>query len=273
MSDMRLIVVGAGGRMGQMLIRAIQDTPGVALVGAVEQPDSPIIGQDAGLLAGIGPIGLPITDDPLPLFVEAHGVLDFTTPDATVVFAGLAAQARIVHVVGTTGMSESHLAKLAAAARHATIIRSGNMSLGVNLLAVLVRQVAATLGNDWDIEIVETHHRQKVDAPSGTAILLGQAAADGREVSLGESRVAGRDGQTGARPPGTIGFAALRGGTVIGEHSVIFAGNGERIELTHKADDRALFARGALQAALWGLGRKPGLFSMDDVLGLPQRAP
>lgn len=267
-SEMRLIVTGAAGRMGRMLIRSIAETPGFALAGALEREGSEALGQDAGTLAGMGPIGVAVTSDPLPLFVKADGVVDFTSPDATVAFAGLAAQARIVHVIGTTGMEAVHIAKLEAAARHATIIKSGNMSLGVNLLASLVKKVAATLGTDWDIEVLEMHHRQKVDAPSGTAALLGEAAAQGRAVRLAEERVAARDGITGARKPGTIGFATLRGGTVIGEHSVIFAGAGERIELTHKADDRALFARGALQAARWGLGKKPGLFNMDDVLGL-----
>lgn len=267
-AEMRLIVTGAAGRMGRMLIRTISETPGFALAGALEREGSPFIGQDAGTLAGMAPNGVAISDEALALFIKADGVIDFTSPDATVAFAGLAAQARIVHVIGTTGLSEAHVARLEAAARHATIIKSGNMSLGVNLLASLVRKVAATLGTDWDIEIVEMHHRQKVDAPSGTAVLLGEAAAQGRDVALKQVRVAARDGITGARQPGSIGFQALRGGTVIGEHSVIFAGNGERIELSHKADDRALFARGALQAARWGLGRKPGLFNMDDVLGL-----
>lgn len=267
-SEMRVIVTGAAGRMGRMLMRTIAETPGFALAGALEREGSPVVGEDAGILAGIGPLGVAVTTDPLPLFVKADGVIDFTSPEATVAFAGLAAQARIVHVIGTTGMDESHVARLEAAARHATIIKSGNMSLGVNLLATLVRKVAATLGTDWDIEVLEMHHRGKVDAPSGTAALLGEAAARGRAVKLAEERVASRDGITGVRKPGSIGFATLRGGTVIGEHSVIFAGAGERIELTHKADDRALFARGALQAALWGRGRKPGLFSMDDVLGL-----
>ena len=266
--QMRLIVTGAGGRMGRMLIRTIAETPGFALAGALEREGSPFLGQDAGTLAGMGPLGLAVTSDPLPLFLHAHGVIDFTSPEATVAFAGLAAQARIVHVIGTTGMEEAHVARLQAAARHATIIKSGNMSLGVNLLATLVRKVAATLGTDWDIEVLEMHHRAKVDAPSGTAALLGEAAADGRAVKLAEERVASRDGITGIRKPGTIGFATLRGGTVIGEHSVIFAGAGERIELTHKADDRSLFARGALKAATWGRGKKPGLFDMYDVLGL-----
>lgn len=268
MSDMRLVVVGAAGRMGRMLIKAITEAEGCTVSAAIERPGSAALGQDAGILAGLPALGLSVSDDALPAFVEAEGVLDFTAPDATVAFAALAAEARITHVVGTTGMEPAHLAKLEAAARHAAIIRSGNMSLGVNLLAALVRKVSATLGTDWDIEIVEMHHRMKVDAPSGTAVLLGEAAAQGRDVSLTEARVASRDGHTGVRPPGAIGFAALRGGTVVGDHKVIFAGAGERLELAHVAEDRALFAQGAVKAALWGRGRKPGLYSMADVLGL-----
>lgn len=268
MSKMRLVVVGAAGRMGRMLIRAIEDSDGCMLAAAVERPGSAALGQDAGVLAGLPANGVTVTDEALPAFLQAEGVLDFTSPDSTVAFAALAAQARIVHVVGTTGLEPQHLAKLEAAAGQATIIRSGNMSLGVNLLAGLVRKVAATLGADWDIEIVEMHHRMKVDAPSGTAVLLGEAAAQGRAVDLAEVRDAGRDGITGARRPGAIGFAALRGGTVVGDHKVVFAGNGERLELAHVAEDRGLFAQGALKAALWGRGREPGLYSMADVLGL-----
>lgn len=268
MSDMRLVVVGAAGRMGRSLVRAIHDTPGCVLSAAIERPGSPALGQDAAVLAGLPAGGVLVGDDALAAFVEAEGVLDFTTPDATVAFAGLAAQARIVHVAGTTGMEPQHLAKLEAAARHAAIVRSGNMSLGVNLLAALVRKVAATLGTDWDIEIVEMHHRMKVDAPSGTALLLGEAAAAGRAVDLARHSVRSRDGHTGARTAGDIGFATLRGGTVIGEHQVIFAGAGERIEFGHRAEDRSLFARGAVKAALWGRGKKPGVYSMADVLGL-----
>jgi len=269
-SEMRLVVVGAAGRMGRMLIKAVAETAGARLVAAIERPESPAVGQDAGELAGIGSLGVPVTTDALQAFVGADGVLDFTAPAATVAFAGLAAQARIVHVVGTTGLDEADLAKLEAAARHAVIIRSGNMSLGVNLLAALVRRVASTLGEDFDIEVVEMHHRMKVDAPSGTALMLGEAAAAGRGVSLKEASDRGRDGITGPRRPGAIGFAALRGGTVVGEHSVIFAGAGERIELTHRSEDRSLFARGAIRAALWGRSQKPGLYSMADVLGIAE---
>ncbi len=195
-------------------------------------------------------------------------MIDFTSPAATIEIAALAAQARIAHVIGTTGMTANDLAKIEAAARHAIIVRSGNMSLGVNLLAGLVQKVARTLGADWDVEILEMHHRMKVDAPSGTALLLGEAAAKGRDIALADHSVRVRDGHTGPRKAGDIGFATLRGGSVVGDHSVIFAGPGERIELTHRAEDRGIFARGALHAALWARGRKPGLYSMFDVLDL-----
>ena len=268
MSEMRLVVVGAAGRMGRTIVKLVEETDGLVLSGALEHEGSPAIGHDAGALAGAASRGIAITDDALSLVVEADGIIDFSTPATSVALADLAAQARIVHVIGTTGFSDADLARLNAAARHATIVRSGNMSLGVNLLAGLVRQAATALGEDFDIEIVEMHHRAKVDAPSGTALLLGEAAAEGRDVSLSNRAVRGRDGMTGARVPGTIGFSALRGGTVVGDHSVILAGDGERIELIHRAEDRAIFARGALKAALWARGRKPGLYAMADVLGL-----
>jgi 4-hydroxy-tetrahydrodipicolinate reductase len=268
MSDMGLIVTGAAGRMGRTLVRVIAETPGVALAGALERAGAPELGRDAGELAGLGASGIRITDDPLPLFAKAEGVVDFTAPAASVAFAELAAQARIVHVAGTTGLLPADEEKLRAAGRHGIVIRSGNMSLGVNLLAALVRKAAAALDADFDIEIVEMHHRHKVDAPSGTALMLGQAAAEGRGVDLAAASVRVRDGHTGARKRGDIGFATLRGGSVVGEHTVIFAGEGELIEFTHKATDRVLFARGAVKAALWGRGKKPGFYSMADVLGL-----
>jgi 4-hydroxy-tetrahydrodipicolinate reductase len=267
-SDMKLVVAGAAGRMGRALIQIIQETPGAVLAGAIERPGSAAIGQDAGLLAGTGKAGVAITGDALSAIVGADGILDFTTPQATIALATLAAQARIVHVVGATGLQPDDFARLEAAARHAVIIQSGNMSLGVNLLAALVEKVARALGSDFDIEIVEMHHRAKVDAPSGTALLLGAAAAKGRAIDLEGNSVRSRDGHTGARPQGAIGFASLRGGSVVGDHRVIFAGVGERLELAHIAEDRSIFARGAVKAALWGQGRDPGLYSMGDVLGL-----
>lgn len=267
--SMGLIVVGAAGRMGQALIRTIAEIDGVHLTGAIERTGSEALGRDAGELAGLGVNGVLITDDALPVFAQAEGVLDFTAPAATLEFADLAAQARIVHVIGTTGMDDSHEARLHAASRHARIVKSGNMSLGVNLLSVLVRQAARALeAADWDIEVLEMHHRHKVDAPSGTALLLGEAAAEGRKIALAEHSVRVRDGHTGPREAGSIGFATLRGGSVIGEHSVLLAGEGETVELTHRATDRAIFARGAVRAALWARSQKPGYYSMLDVLGL-----
>jgi len=273
MSKMKIAVTGAAGRMGRELIRAVHGKDECALAGAIEQQGSLALGQDAGLLAGLGKVGVLISDDPLELFAKVDAVLDFTVPAASVEFAALAANARIVHVLGTTGLKAADEAKVEAAARHAVIVRSGNMSLGVNLLAALTRKVAEALDADFDIEVLEMHHRHKVDAPSGTALMLGKAAAEGRGVDLDAAGVRVRDGHTGARRRGDIGFAVLRGGSVVGEHSVLFAAAGEVIELTHRAADRGIFARGAVKAALWGRGRQPGLYSMMDVLGLDAPKP
>ena len=268
MDKMRLAVIGAGGRMGRQLVQTIAENERTDVAGGTEHPGSNLIGADIGEVAGIGHLGIEITDDPLPLVAHVDGIIDFTTPANTVATAALAAQARIVHVVGTTGLTEDDEQKLRAAARHATIVKAGNMSLGVNLLLGLTKKVAAALGEDFDIEVLEMHHRHKVDAPSGTALMLGEAAADGRGISLAERSVMSREGQTGARPKGDIGFATLRGGSVVGEHSVVFAGEGERIVLSHIATERGIFARGAVQSALWGRGKGPGYFAMTDVLGL-----
>ena len=265
----RIGVVGASGRMSQMLIRAIGEKDGCTLSGAAERAGHSWIGQDLGAAMGGSNSGLTVTDDPLEVFSKSQAIMDFTAPAATLEHATLAAQARLVHVIGTTGFEPEDLAHLSRCAAHATIIRAGNMSLGVNLLTVLTRQVAAALDADFDIEIVETHHNQKVDAPSGTALMLGEAAAEGRGIELDGTSDRGRDGITGVRKRGDIGFAALRGGDVVGEHDVIFAGHGERIILRHIATDRMLFARGAVRAAIWGQNRKPGEYSMLDVLGLP----
>ena len=269
MNEMKLVVAGASGRMGCSLIRAVHALEGVTLHGAIERDGSEMIGRDAGEIAGLGPNGIAISGDALATIANADGLIDFTAPAASVEYAGYAAQARCVHVIGTTGFSEDEDEKLTAAARHATIVKSGNMSLGVNLLSVLVERASAALdASDFDIEIVEMHHRHKVDAPSGTALLLGEAAARGRGIDLAENSVRSRDGHTGPRETGTIGFATLRGGSVVGEHSVILAGEGERISLSHHAQDRANFANGALKAALWAWGEKPGMYNMRDVLGL-----
>jgi 4-hydroxy-tetrahydrodipicolinate reductase len=267
-SDMRVVIAGAGGRMGRTLIAAVAATKGLTLAGAVEAGGSAVIGRDAGELAGLGPNGVKVTTDAAALLKNADGLIEFTVPTATLAFAELTAAAGKVHIIGTTGHSAAEDAAIAQAAKRATIVKSGNMSLGVNLLAALVKRVAKTLNEDYDVEIFEMHHNKKIDAPSGTALMLGRAAAAGRGVDLTKHSVRDRDGMTGARRPGDIGFASLRGGTVVGEHSAIFAGPAERIELTHRAEDRMIFARGALHAALWARGQKPGLYSMTDVLGL-----
>jgi 4-hydroxy-tetrahydrodipicolinate reductase len=264
----RIAVVGASGRMGRMLVAAIEESPRACLAGVTERPGHDWIGRDLGEAMGLAPTGVLVREDPLDVFAEAHAVLDFTTPAATMLHSEIAAQARLVHVVGTTGLTREHRERLAAASRHAVIVEAGNMSLGVNLLTVLVGQVARALGTEYDIEIVDMHHRMKVDAPSGTALMLGEAAAQGRGANLADIAERGRDGDTGPRRDGAIGFASLRGGDVIGEHEVVFAGAGERIALRHVATDRMLFARGALRAALWGREQEPGLYGMTDVLGL-----
>lgn len=268
MADMRLIVMGAGGRMGRNLVRAIAETPGLVLAGAIEAPNSALLGEDAGLLAGLAACGVALSSDLDAIAGQRDGIIDFTAPAVSVACADIAARHGLVHIIGTTGFDAKQDAAIEKAAKNAVIVRSGNMSLGVNLLAALVKRVARTLDNDFDIEIVEMHHRAKVDAPSGTALMLGRAAAEGRNIVLGEHSVRARDGHTGARRSGDIGFATLRGGTVVGDHTAVFAGPHERIELSHRAEDRAIFARGAVKAALWAKDRKPGLYSMADVLGL-----
>lgn len=263
-----IVITGVSGRMGRMLTGLVTTSDKARLVAGVERAGHPWVGRDLGECLGGAANGVPVTDDPVEAFARAQAVLDFTSPAATVGFAALAAQARAVHVIGTTGLEAADLAKISAAARHAVIVRAGNMSLGVNLLVRMTQKIAAALDEDWDIEVVEAHHRMKVDAPSGTALMLGRAAAEGRGVALEEVMVSGRDGITGARGRGTIGFSAIRGGDIVGEHDVIFAADGERVILRHVATDRAIFARGALRAALWGQGRKPGEYDMMDVLGL-----
>ena len=268
MAEMRLIIAGAGGRMGRTLVKAIADSKDFTLAGALEDARSPLIGWDAGQLAGLGENGTKLTGDAAKLIDQADGIIDFTAPEATLALAAFAAKSGKVHIIGTTGLSAADESKIKDAARSAKIVKSGNMSLGVNLLAALTKRVAKTLDTAFDIEILEMHHNQKVDAPSGTALLLGHAAAEGRGITLDKNKVTTRDGHTGARKAGDIGFAALRGGSVVGEHTVMFAGPAERIELVHKAEDRMIFARGALHAALWAQRQKPGLYSMMDVLGL-----
>lgn len=269
MSDLPgIVVTGASGRMGQMLARSLAASDRARLVGCIERTGHPWIGRDIGECMGGAALGVKVTDDALEAFAKAQGVIDFTAPAATVEFAALAAQARLVHVIGTTGLDANDLTKIEAASRHAVIVRAGNMSLGVNLLVKMTQKIAAALDEDWDVEVVEAHHRMKVDAPSGTALMLGRAAAEGRGQKLEDKMVSGRDGITGARERGTIGFSAIRGGDVVGEHDVIFAADGERVVLRHLATDRSIFARGAIRAVIWGQGQKPGQYDMMDVLGL-----
>lgn len=267
----KIAVFGVSGRMGQMLVREVDAHPGATLSAAVERAGHDWIGQDLGQTMGGAARELLVSDDIDAALAASDVIIDFTAPTATVALAAQAAEAGVGHVIGTTGFEDADLAAIAEIGARGHIIRAGNMSLGVNLLVTLARQVAAALGEDYDIEIVEAHHRHKVDAPSGTALMLGEAVAEGRGIDLSDMSDRGRDGITGARRDGAIGFHAIRGGDFIGEHDVIFAGPGERVTLRHVASDRALFARGALRAAMWLEGRGPGEYSMLDVLGLSRR--
>ena len=268
MTELRIIVAGAGGRMGAANIAAVAAHDGVALVGAIDRPGATAIGKDAGTLAGIEALGVPVSDNAAALLEGADAIIDFTAPAASVALARLAAEKGLVHIIGTTGCSDADDAAIAAAgAAGARIVKSGNFSPGMVALSVLVERAARALP-DYDVEVLEMHHNKKVDAPSGTALMLGEAAARGRNISLKDHSVRVRDGHTGPREAGTIGFATLRGGNVIGDHMVILAGQSERIELNHRAQDRTIYANGALRAALWAAGQKPGLYSMADVLGL-----
>ena len=264
----RIGVLGAAGRMGQMLVRQIAETQGATLAAAADRPDSAALGKDAGLVAGIEQLGIAIGGDPAALFAASDVVIDFTSPKATARHAELAAARGVALIVGTTGLEPAEQAAIDRAAQKIALVQAANFSVGVVLLAALVEQVARTLDASYDIEIFEMHHRHKVDAPSGTALALGEAAAAGRHLALKDISLRGRDGITGARPAAKIGFASLRGGDVVGDHSVIFAGTGERLELTHKASSRQVFAVGAVRAALWTAGQPPGRYDMRAVLGL-----
>lgn len=269
MTAMQLAILGAGGRMGGALVRAIHESAEAELCGALERDGSEAVGLDSGIRSGIGENQILISTDLESVLEKAEAIIDFTSPEATVTLSRKVAMHDCVHVIGTTGCTAEQDAQIAKSAETATIVKSGNMSLGVNLLAALVKKAAEALpASDFDIEVLEMHHKHKVDAPSGTALLLGEAAAEGRAIDLAENAVRSRDGITGARVDGTIGFATLRGGAVIGDHTVILASSGERIELAHKAQDRSLFASGAVRAALWAKSKPAGLYSMHDVLGL-----
>ena len=270
MSELKVAIAGAGGRMGAANIRAVTATPGIAVYSAFERPGSAAIGRDAGEYAGIDKLGVVIGDDPEAAVAGADAIIDFTGPAVSVMLAELAAQRGMIDIIGTTGCSKEEdwaIAKSGSAG--ARIVKTGNFSLGVNMLAGLVRQVARSLP-DYDIEVLEMHHNRKVDAPSGTALMLGKAAADGRGIDFDANAVRSREGHTGARVPGNIGFATLRGGNVIGEHTVMFVGDTERIEIVHRATDRGMFAAGAVRAALWARDQPPGFYDMADVLGFKE---
>ena len=269
MSDLlNIVITGVSGRMGRMLVETADATEGVAVSGAVERSGHPWVGQDLGLALGAAERGVSVTDSIDEAIQGADAVIDFTAPSATIAFSKACGRAGVAHVIGTTGMTADEISQLDPATEQTAIVRAGNMSLGVNLLVQLTKKVAAALDDDYDIEVIEAHHNKKVDAPSGTALMLGQAAADGRGVSLDDVSDRARDGITGARKRGDIGFTAIRGGDIIGEHDVLFAAAGERIVLRHVASDRSVFARGAIKAAFWAKGRAAGSYDMLDVLGL-----
>ncbi|WP_416899235.1 MAG: 4-hydroxy-tetrahydrodipicolinate reductase [Minwuia sp.] len=265
---MKIAIAGAGGRMGRTLVRMITEGGHGTVSGGLEHPDSPALGQDLGTLAGIGELGVAASADRDAIFAEADVVIDFTLAEATSLNALAAAEAGTAFVVGTTGMNPEQQARIDEAAKTVAVMQAGNMSLGVNLLVQVTKQVAGALGLDWDVEVVESHHRWKVDAPSGTALMLGKAAAEARGQDHDAVAVGGRYGITGERKKGEIGYAALRGGNVVGEHSVVFATDNERVTLGHIASDRSIFAAGAIRAALWVADKPAGIYDMIDVLGL-----
>lgn len=265
---LNIAVMGAAGRMGRMLVEEIIQTEGCQVSGATDRADSPHLGEDVGIVSGVGALNVTVEEDPASVIARADAVIDFTSPTATVEHTRLCAQANAAHIIGTTGLTSEDEAALSLAARHAQVVYAPNMSVGLNILLALTEKVASILGEDYDIEVVEMHHKHKVDAPSGTALGLGKAAAKGRQVAHENAAVYSREGQTGAREKGTIGYATLRGGDVVGEHTVIYAGEGERIEIGHKASNRKVFAAGAVRAAVWARTKPYGLYTMRDVLGL-----
>ena len=270
---MKIAIAGAAGRMGQMLVREIARTDGCTLAGALENEGSNALGRDAGEVAGVGTThrslkGVKIVADAGAAIGAADAVIDFTVPAATVAHAKVAAEKGVSMVIGTTGLDPQQTAAIHDLAKKIPILWAANMSLGINILLALVEKSAAMLDPAYDIEVLEMHHRHKIDAPSGTALALGRAAAAGRQVKLEEVWRKSRDGHTGARPSGEIGFATLRGGEEVGVHTVMFAAAGERLELSHRAFSRETYASGAVRSALWLQGKSPGLYGMKDVLGL-----
>ncbi len=262
------IVCGAAGRMGRALTAVVHETPAAHLVGAIEAPGSPAIGVDAGILAGVGALGITVSSDYAAVAGADTVTLDFTTPLATLDHARVAAGQGAAIVVGTTGFSAAQAQELEQWATRTRCVIAPNMSVGIAVLQKLIRQAVEALGSDFDIEIVEMHHRMKVDAPSGTALALGRTAAAARGLELSEVGVFGREGEVGRRTDREIGVMALRGGGVVGDHTVILAGASERVELTHRAHDRGCLARGAVRAGMWLAHQPQGRYTMEDVLGL-----
>lgn len=262
-----VVVTGAAGRMGTQIVRLVRATEGLALFGAVERPGGSV-GQDAGALAGLGPLGVPVVDELEKALAGAALVIDFTSHESSARHAGLCADAGVALVIGSTGFTPEAKARVAAAAKRIPVVLSPNMSVGVNVVFELVRQAARTLGDDYDVEIVEIHHKKKRDAPSGTAVRLGEIAAEALGRNPDDALAYSRHGILGERPPWQIGVQTLRGGDIVGEHTVFFCGEGERVEITHRATSREQFARGAIRAAQWLPGKPPGLYDMADVLGL-----
>lgn len=266
----KVAVLGAAGRMGRTILGLLAESDDLKLVGAVTEPGDPAMGRDAGEHAGLDALDVPLTDDRKQGLHGAHVAIDFTLPAALDANLKACEELGLALVIGTTGLGERHRAALERASHHVPLVYGRNMSVGVNVFMELVARATAALGEDYDVEILEAHHRHKADAPSGTALALGERVAEAKGRTLEELAVRTRDGQTGPRVPGTIGFSVIRGGNIVGEHTVLFASAEERLELKHVAQDRQTFARGALRAARWVSGRAPGLYSMADVLGFTQ---
>lgn len=264
----KVVVTGAAGRMGTQIVRLVRATEGMALAGAVERPGVPGVGQDAGALALVGPVGIAVGDDLAKALPGADVVVDFTAHEASARHAEICAERGVAVVIGSTGFTPEAKARVATAAKRVPIVLAPNMSVGVTVLFDLVRQAARVLGDGYDVEIVEIHHKKKRDAPSGTAVRLGEVAAEALGRDPKDAIAYARHGIMGERPPWQIGIQTLRGGDVVGEHTVFFCGEGERLELTHRATSREQFARGAVRAAQWVVGKRPGLYDMADVLGL-----
>lgn len=261
-------VIGAGGRMGRMLIEAVQDNPKTTLSAAIERQGSSLIGADAGEVASIGRLNIQIVDDLVAVINDIDVLLDFSLPDATEQNMQICAEHKVAMVIGTTGFNEQQEQVLTEASKHMAVVYAGNYSTGVNLSLKLLQMAAKAFGNEADVEVIEAHHKHKIDAPSGTAYMMAEAVAEARGQNLKEVAVYGREGQTGARKAGTIGMHAIRGGEIVGDHTVMFIADGEVVEITHRARARMTFAAGAVRAATWVILQNKGQYNMQDVLGL-----